>query len=113
MFPISTDISLELRETVKLTEQDIKNLKRQAVITGAMEERDTLEDWFHQELTELIYSKIDLYSMEEREFDWDFRATNFETLYALFISENLDPSPPPEIPGQVTLEQLLGSEPKF
>lgn len=113
MFPINADISLELHETVKVTEQDIKNLKRQAVITGSLDDRDTLEAWFHNELTELIYSKIDLYSMEEREFDWDFRNTNFETLYALFVSENLDPSPPPEIPGQTTIEQMLGSEPKF
>lgn len=97
------DVRIEASQTVKVTKEDLAEIRREAERKYALDDDGFLLD----QLNELVEAKLDSYFWEWWDFDWSGakQSTLFEAI------RDTEPAPIPEIPGQLQIEGDWASPP--
>jgi hypothetical protein len=111
MEPFKIRVSVELSGSYTITEEDLEEVRWLAhqANRGGLPLADPFQDeeLLTKLINEMVESKLDFYMMDYDDFDW--RGVTLEELINAVrgLDANGEPLIRPEIPGQITLDDVL------
>jgi hypothetical protein len=104
MEPIKVNVTMEAWGKVTLDERDILEMRSIAEYHGKLDDEDYLWD----QINECINSHLDPFPYSfEMDFDWDGVDPQVILDAIRGVDENGDPLPPPELEGQLSIEDVI------
>lgn len=110
-FRITVDVSMS--GEFLITEEDLEYVRWEAHRRnrGPLPMQNPLEDeqLLNDLINEMVESKFDLYDPNLDRWDFDWHGVSWEELFNAIrgLDENGEPLRPPEIPGQITMDDVL------
>jgi len=112
--PFKVRVNVDLSGTFEITEEDLEGIRWHALrqnqggplpMANPLENDDLLSDL----INEMIESKLDIWSTNLDIDDFDWSGASWDDLINAVrgLDANGEPYRPPEIPGQITIEDVL------